>query len=71
MGPRTQGRASPGRVNVWSLLYILREINYYWNAKWTMKRSLHHWERVIIIVVYFRLVVHTDAIISTRAQKNG
>jgi len=35
-------RASADRVNVWSLLYILRDLNHYWNVKWTIKRSLHH-----------------------------
>jgi len=27
------------------------------------------WHAIIILLVYFRLVVHTDAIIDTRAQK--
>jgi len=34
-GPHANG----DRVNVWSLLYILREINQNWNGKWTMKHS--------------------------------
>jgi len=53
MGPRTYKglRASADRVNDWSLLYILRETNHYWNAKWKLKRSLHHWDHIIRFVI--------------------
>jgi len=49
MGPRTYRgvRASADIVNVWSLLYILRGLNQYWNVKCTVKRSLHHWDHII------------------------
>jgi len=33
--------ASADRVNVWGLLCFLKELNQYWNVKWTMKHSLH------------------------------
>ena len=48
MGPHTYTglRASVGS-NVWSLACILRELNYYWNVKWTTKRSLHDWDHII------------------------
>jgi len=44
-------RARAHRVNVWSLLYILRGLKHCWNVKWTMKRSLHHWDHIIRLIV--------------------
>jgi len=44
-------RASTPRVNVWSLLYILGGLNNYWNVKWTMKRSLHHYDHIIRLII--------------------
>jgi len=54
LGPRTdrQLHASADRVNIRSLLYILRGLNHYWNVKWTMKRSLHHWDHIIRLAWY-------------------
>jgi len=54
MGPRTYRglRTSADRVNVWSLSYILRGLNHNWNAKWTMKRSSHHWDHIIRLAWY-------------------
>ena len=43
-------RTSADRVNVWSLL-ILRGLNHHWNVKWTMKRSLHHWDHIIRLII--------------------
>jgi len=42
MGPCSyrELRASAHKVNVLSLLYILRGLNHNWNVKWTLKRSL-------------------------------
>jgi len=53
MGPYTYRglRASAHRVNIWSLLYILRGLNHYWIVKWTMKRSLHHWDHIIRLII--------------------
>jgi len=34
-------RASANRINIWNLIYIRKELNHYWNVRWTMKRSLH------------------------------
>ena len=63
IGPCTYRRlrASADRVNVWSLLYIIRELNHYWNMKWTMKRSSHHWDedhiiRFVNIVCYMQYI---------------
>jgi len=44
-GPRIfRGPCANGdRVNAWSLLCILRELNRHWSVKWTMKHSLHYW----------------------------
>jgi len=38
MGLRTYRglRASADRVNVWNLLYIIRELKHYWNVKRTL-----------------------------------
>ena len=44
-------RASADRVNIWSLLYILRGLNHHWNVKWTTKRSLHHSDHIIIFII--------------------
>jgi len=62
--PRTsrRPRASCDGVNVWSLSYtrILREINHYWNVKWTMKHSLHYWDYIIkfIIIAYYTQYIY-------------
>jgi len=52
MGPCTYKLcASAHRVKVWSLVYILRGLNHSWNVKWTMKRSLHHWDHIIRFII--------------------
>jgi len=43
--------ASAHRVNIWSLLCILGGLNHYWNVKWTMKRSSHHWDHIIRLII--------------------
>jgi len=44
-------RASAHRVNVRSFPYILSGLNHYWNVKWTMKRSLHHCDHIIKLII--------------------
>jgi len=46
-GSRTYRGASAEKMNVSSLLYILRDLNHYWNVKWTKKRPLHHWNHIM------------------------
>jgi len=44
-------RASADRVNVLSLLYILRVLSHYCNVKWTMKRPFHHWNHIMKLIL--------------------
>jgi len=44
-------RASDHRVNPWSLQYIQSGLNHYWNVKWIMKRSLHHWDHIMRLII--------------------
>jgi len=46
-GPRT----SVDRLIVWSILYIQKELNQYWNVKWTMKHSLYDWDHIIKLII--------------------
>jgi len=44
-------RACAERVNVLSLLYILRDWNHNWNVKWTVKCPLHHWNHIMKLIL--------------------
>jgi len=57
--------ARADRVNVWSLLYILRWLNHYWNVKWTMKRFWHHWDHII------RFIIITSSVSTCLYLKTG
>jgi len=42
-------------------LPVLRDLNHYWNVKWTMKHSLCRWHHIIkfIIIACFVQYIHS------------
>ena len=51
-------RASADRVNVWNLLYILKECNHHGNVKWTKKYSLHVWDHIVKLIIIIACYMH-------------
>ena len=52
--------ASVDRVNIWSILYIIREISHHSSVRWAMKHSLHYWDQIIKFMQYTYFVSDKD-----------